>query len=191
MANLKTATHGKGAMKGVNLVVISYDNGVHTNDKTKAVSRYLDARVSPQDERAAGQTSLALVTRKTDRGYSNSERYTSKEDGTGQFEQIVEAAGDNVAPLTDKEGNVVGNIYGVKADVFPSKGGLVINTKTLEASDFSVGNDDKGRDIREQIFDSQREAKAAREAAAPQAEAPEAEAQAEAPQAENDEPGLG
>lgn len=195
MVNLRNDAYGAGAMKGVNLAVIAYDNRVAKDKDGKETSRYLDARLHPGDERAAGQTTLALVTKKDEKspnGYNNSERYTP-----GQFDAIVAAAGDNTAPLLNKSGEAVGTIYGVKADVFPNSTkegrGLVINSKSLEASDLSVGPDANGRDITTQIFDSMKAAKEAKaaEKAAAQVEQPAAEAQAEAPQAANDEPELG
>ena len=191
MVNLRNDAYGAGAMKGVNLAVIAYDNRVAKDKDGKETSRYLDVRLHPGDERAAGQTTLALVTKKDEKspnGYNNSERYTP-----GQFDAIVAAAGDNTAPLLNKTGETVGTIYGVKADVFPHSTkegrGLVINSKTLEASDLSVGPDANGRDITAQIFDSMKAAKEAKaaEKAAAQAEQPAAEA----PQVANDEPELG
>lgn len=164
MADFRKETHGPGAMKGVNLVVLAYDNRVAKNPETSEVStHYLDARIHPEDRRAAGQSSLALVSKKDDKsptGYNNSARYSA-----GQFAAIQKAAGDNVTDLTDQKGNVVGKIYGVKADVLVSKDGVIANTKTLEASEHSVHDDAQGQDIRSKIFATMKASKAAREAA--------------------------
>ncbi|MCI4659591.1 hypothetical protein [Cryobacterium zhongshanensis] len=178
MADLRKETHGPGSMKGVHLAVIAYDNRVAKKDDV-VTTHYLDARIHPGDHRAAGQTTLALVSKKDAKsptGYNNSARYSA-----GQFEAIKEAAGTNVTDLTNKEGTVVGKIYGVKADLLISNGDVIANTKTLEASELSVGDDAAGKDIRTQIFDSMKEAKDARAAAAPEAAAVEAPAAEVAP----------
>lgn len=162
MADLRKETHGAGAMKDVNLVVIAYDNRVAKKDG-EVTTHYLDARIHPGDRRAPGQTALQLVSKKDEKspsGYNNSARYSA-----GQFEAIKEAAGDNVVDLTNTANEVVGKIYGVKADLLISGSEVIANTKTLTASELSVGPDAQGRDIRKQIFDSMAEAKAAREAA--------------------------
>lgn len=195
MADLRKETHGAGAMKGVNLVVIAYDNRVAKKDGV-VTTHYLDARIHPGDRRAAGQTTLALVSKKDAKapsGYNNSARYS-----VGQFEAIKKAAGANVVDLLDKQNEVVGKIYGVKADLLINGGDVIANTKTLEATELSVAKDENGRDIREQIFDSMAASKAARAAA----KAPAADAAAPEQAAQNepvlvgagvaaDEPGLG
>jgi hypothetical protein len=184
MVDLRRETHGANSMKSVNLAVIAYDNRVAKKDG-EITTHYLDARLHPADRRAPGQTSLALVS-KPDKDspskFNNSARYSAS-----QFNSIKEAAGDNVTDLTNKDGDVVGKIYGIKADLLISSGDVIANTKTLEASEFSVGPDAEGRDIRTQIFESMKAAKDARAAAkaadAPEAEAPVAEAAAAAPAA--------
>jgi hypothetical protein len=191
MADLRKETHGPGSMKGVNLAIIAYDNRVAKKDD-KVTTHYLDARIHPSDRLNKDQVTLALVSKRDEKsptGYNNSARYSA-----GQFDAIVEAAGDNVTDLTNQKGDVVGKIYGVKADLLISNNDVIANTKTLEKSDFSVGPDKDGKDIRTQIFDSMNAAKTAREeakkaagaeTAAPEAEAPVAEAAAaEAPAAE-------
>lgn len=183
MADLRKETHGPGSMKGVNLAVISYDNRVAKKDGV-VTTHYLDARIHPGDKRAPGQTTLALVSKKDEKspsGYNNSARYSA-----GQFDAIKEAAGDNVSPLTNSAGEVVGQIYGVKADLLISSGDVIANTKTLETSELSVVDNEAGKDIRTQIFDSMKSAKDARSAAATEAgtEAPEAAAEAPAVKAE-------
>lgn len=199
MVDLRKETQGENSTKGLDLVVIAYDNRVHKNKETgEVLNHYLDVRLHPEDRRAPGQTTLALVSKKdakSPNGYNNSAPYASK-----QFEAIVEAAGDNKTPLTNQTGEVLGTIYGVKADVFINKGLVIANTKTLEPSTFSVQNDAAGKDIRTRMFDSMKEASQARDAAkaAAAAEAPAPEAGVEAPapaeavaEAQNDEPGLG
>lgn len=183
MADLRKEVHGAGSMKGLDLAVIAYDNRVARKDD-KITTRYLDVRIHPGDRRAEGQTQLALVSKKDEKsptGYNNSERYSE-----GQFEAIVEAAGDNVTDLTNKAGDVVGKIYGVNADLLVSGAReLVINTKTVKGSELSVAPNEAGVDIRQQMFDSMKAAQAAREAAkATEAEtsAPEASVEAPAPE---------
>lgn len=210
MADLRSKTHGEGALEDVNLVVMAYDKRVARNKETGEIStHYLDARIHPGDRRGPGETNLALVSKKDEKsptGYNNSARYSA-----GQFAAIQKAAGDNVADLTLKDGEVVGKIYGVKANLLINNGEVIINTKTLAATKLSVQPNAEGDDIRKQIFDSMAKATAAREAAkAAQAEAPATEATTEAaadvsveePPAEqeadlvgalasSDEPGLG
>ena len=193
MVDLKKETHGPGSTKGVNLVFLAYDNRVARNKESQEVTtHYLDARIHPDDRRAAGQTNLALVSKRDENspsGYNNSARYSAN-----QFESIKQAAGDNVTDLTDKEGTVVGKIYGVKADLLVGKEGFIANTKTVEASDLAVGPDGSGKDVRDRIFESMRESKLAREAAkaaaAPAVEEPVLVG-AGAPTASADEPALG
>lgn len=201
MVFLTREKHGAGSMNDVNLVVIAYENRVSKKDD-KVTGHYLDMRLHPEDSRAADQNTLALVTRrdpKAKSGYNNTARYVPV-----QYEAMVAAAGENVVPLTDRDGKIVGKILGLKGDLLPSKdpgGGLVVNPQTLKPSELSVHDNDKGRDIRSQIFDAQKTAKLAREqakseqAAAPQVEtaAPQrvaAEPEQTAATPEQDEPGL-
>lgn len=198
MVDLRKDTHGAGSTKGLNLAVIAYDKSVAKNKETGEIrSHYLDARLHPEDQRAAGQTTLALVTDKDPKsrsGYSNTRPYSAS-----QMDAIKEAAGDNVAPLLTKDGEEVGKIYGVKADVLFNQGAAIVNTKTVESSDLSVGPVD-GKDIQTRIFDSQAQARQARDAAkaakaaeaqaAPQAETAAPEAQA-AEQEQVAEPEMG
>ena len=108
------------------------------------------------------------------------------------------AAGDNVSPLLDKDGETVGKIYGVKADVFFNNGQTVINTKSIEKSDLSVAPVEvqvpqadgstvpETQDIQKRIYSHNETVKAAREAAqaaAPEAAQAEATAEAPAPEA--------
>lgn len=194
MVDLRKETHGPGAMKGVNLVAIAYDNRVYNDPESgEAKHHYLDLRMDPNDTRAAGQTTLALVTKKDEKapsGYNNTGRYAAS-----QMDSIKEIAGDNTTPVLNKDGEALGTAYAFKADLLVNKGQLVANTKTLEASDHQITPN-----IQEQIFNSMRDARAAKDAAKeaakndPSAEnaAPEAEApEVEAPEAEDQGPGLG
>jgi hypothetical protein len=177
MADLRKEIHGPGSMNGVELVVFAYDNRI-AKDKVsgKTTTHYLDLRIHPEDRRAPGQTNLALVSKKDDKsptGYNNSARYSA-----GQFEAIEQAAGDNVQPLTNQKGEVVGKIYGIKADLLINNGEVIANTKTVAASELNI--EPQGNlDIRGRIFESMKEAKAAKGAVATPEVA--AEAAVEAP----------
>lgn len=176
MANLR----GPGSMKAINLVAVTFPNSVTKDGK----SRYLDVQVDAQDSRAPGQTNLHLVTERVKDKEGKDRINNGAPYSTAQFASIKEAAGDNVVTLPNGA-----EVYSVKADLMPSsrKSGLVLNTKTVEASDFKI--DTK---VLDNQFASVKEAKTA-QAEAPQADA--AEAQAEAPQADAaevkaDEPAL-
>ena len=174
---------GPGSMTGVNLLAKVYDNGVTKDGKF----RFVDAQIDARDQRGPAQTNLHLTSQRvTDKDgktrYNNGAAYS-----TGQFEEIAKAAGPNFEPITNKDGEEIGRIYAVKANVMPStKGnGLVLNTKSLEQSDFKVD----GQTMDNQ-FASMKAAKEAADASkASQAkEAPAAEAQAEAPVQSTDVP---
>lgn len=161
MVDLRSRTHGPGATKSVNLVVLAYADRVDSGDADDEIVHHLDARVHPGDRRAPGETELALVPSKaesSDRGFENSARYTA-----AQLAAIVETAGENTTPLLDARGAIVGHAYGVKADLLINDGDVVVNTKTLEATDLSVDVDEGGRDIRAQIDGSTAAARSARE----------------------------
>lgn len=198
MVNLRKDTHGPNSMSGLNVAVLAYDRSVAKNKETGEISsHYLDARLHPDDARAAGQSTLALVSEpdpKSRSGYNNSKPYAAS-----QFAEIQKAAGDNVAPLLTKDGTEVGKIYGVKVDGMVRGKGLVMNTKTLQPSEMSVQPTAEG-DIQKRIFDSQsaaKEAKAQSKAQQAEGQTQEQTAQAEAPAVEQveqqqaDEPGLG
>jgi hypothetical protein len=177
MANLK----GPGSMKAVNLIAVTYPNSVTKDGK----SRYLDVQVNAQDQRGPGQSNLHLVTERVKDKEGKDRINNGAPYSTAQFASIKEAAGTNVVTLPNGA-----EVYSVKADLMPSsrKSGLVLNTKTVEASDFTI--DAKVLDTQ---FASAKAAKA-KTADAPQAQ--EAEVQADAPQAEAveakvDEPALG
>lgn len=168
MANLK----GPGSMKAVNLIAVTFPNSVTKDGK----SRYLDVQIDARDTRGPAQTNLHLVTeRVTDkagkRRINNGAPYS-----TAQFEALKEAAGTNTVTLPNGA-----EVYSVKADLMPSsrKSGLVLNSKTLEASEFQI--DDK---VLDNQFASVKAAKAAKEAeaASVEASAPQADAEAAAPQ---------
>lgn len=177
---------GKGAMTGVNLVARSYDSSVTQDGRT----RYLDVMVDHRDQRGADQTNLHLTSQRVIEDnrttFNNSAGYRST-----QFDKIVEAAGDNTTPLLNKNGEKVGTIYGLKADLMPSPrgSGLLINTnKDLQASDFAVD----GTTIDEMFVSmaQAKDARAAAQAAAPAAE-PEATAEADVAIHEVAEPAVG
>lgn len=177
--------------KGVDLGVALYDKSVaHDKESGELKAAFPTTYVHPDSELAAGQTQLALNSRRDDKapsGYNNSAAYSAK-----QFDAIKEAAGDNTAPLTDREGNEVGTIYGVKADVMPAsdKSGMVINTKSVEPSELAVQPGENDKSFQDKVVETHKESAAAKKE---QKQAPEAqnEAQAEAPQAESQEPELG
>lgn len=189
---------GKGAMTGVNLLAKVYDNGATKDGKT----HYVDVQVDARDARGPEQTNLHLKSEriKSDdpkRQFNNGAPYSTSDDPAkpGQLQEIIKAAGDNKTPILDKDGAQVGTVYAVKANVMPaSRGtGLVINTKTVEASDFVVD-----ANTLDNQFESMRAAKAAQaEAKAAQAEAtpaPEAEQAVEQvveQTAEVEEPAVG
>lgn len=209
MANFSKATYGEGSTKGVNLVVSAYDNGAWSkegkdkdgNDVTRS-GHFVQQAIHPDDPRAAGQVFLGLksVPQEDGRYNKNENLYPS------QMEALIAAAGDNTSPLLNKDGERVGTNYGVKADVMFAGGKAdkdgnkstryaLLNSKTLEPSELSVAEID-GKTIHDRMFESQAEAKAARDAAREQGkDAPQAQAQAEAAQeqveAVTDEPELG
>jgi hypothetical protein len=127
---------GKGAMTGVNLIAKVYDNGATKDGK----SHYADIQVDARDPRGPVQTNLHLKSERVT-GPDNKERYANTAPySVGQMEEIIKAAGPNKEPLLNKDGEAVGTVYGLKGNVMPaSRGtGLVVNTKSIEASDFKV-----------------------------------------------------
>ena len=175
---------GKGAMTGVNLIARTYDNNVTKNGKT----RYLDIQVDYRDPRGPSQTNLHLVSTGSERDgktqFSNGAPY----DIESQFDKMREAAGSNITPILDKDGDTIGQDLAFKGNVMPASSGkgLVVNTKSLGPSDFALG--DKAMDGQ---FASM---KAAKEAAAAAKEAgdPAVETQAEvAVEQQVEEPAVG
>ncbi|WP_341957620.1 hypothetical protein [Microbacterium sp. LWH13-1.2] len=163
MVDLRSKIHGAGATQGVNLVVMAYHDRVARDAEGVVTTHLLDARVHPGDRRAPGQTSLALVSKKdatSTRGFANTARYTPL-----QLAAIEQAAAGNATDLTDASGRVVGRAFGVRGDLLINSGEIVVNTRTLTATELSVGDDEEGRDIRAQIVASVTAARRARDAA--------------------------
>lgn len=147
MVDLRARTHGAGATRAVNLVVLAYDDRVATTGDES--THYLDAWLHPGDRRAPGEIDLALVGKtgeKATSGFDNSAAYSS-----AQLASIERAAGPNVTDLIDEHGAVVGRGYGVRADLLISAGHVVVNTRTVGPTVLSVAPDAAGRDIRAQI----------------------------------------
>lgn len=207
MANFSKKTHGENATKGVDLVVSVYDKGHWSKDADKDGKPFVDKEgnpftregvyvqqtLHPDSPLAAGQQFLGLKSVDAGEGRVNKNENLYK----SQFEQVVAAAGDNVSDLKDKDGNVVGKNYGVKADImFKGETGsryALMNTKTLAPSELSVA-EIGDRTINDRVFEVQAEAKAAKaaakEAAAKEAPVAEAQVEAETPAIENDQPEL-
>lgn len=157
---------GEGAMTNVNLLVKTYDNAITKNGKTQ----FLDVMVDHRDQRGPGQTNLHLVSKKQE--IDGKTRYNN---GTGysmnQFETIKAAAGPNVEPVTNKDGEQIGETFAVKASVMPTKDGLIINTnKGVSQSDFKM----EPNTLNNQ-FESMKVAKQARQAERQTAEAQQAQ----------------
>lgn len=195
MANLSKKTYGEGVTKGVDLVVAVYDNAHWEKDGRSGV--FVQEIINPDSPIAAGQRFLGLKS--VDRG--DGQRPDKNVNRTpAQFDAMVAAAGDNVAELRDSKGESVGKVLGVKADImFGGKEGAryaLANSKTFAPSELSVADVD-GKTVMDRVFDVQREASAAREAAqeakgvdAPEAPAVEAEVE-EQVEASNEEPQFG
>ncbi|HEU5223074.1 MAG TPA: hypothetical protein VFU07_05260 [Candidatus Lumbricidophila sp.] len=189
--DFRKETRGEhGTTKAVELVIGFYDTSVvrakETNEVTNA---YGESWGHPDSEIGKNQTNLALLTKSVEFDgkpkIDHSTPFSIK-----QLEQIKAAAGDNVAPLLDKDGVRRGTLYGVRADLFrvldkdkEKVVGYMPNTKTLQASELSVA-DVNGVNIRDRIFAAQAEAKAAKAAAAPSKAAPEVEVAEVAPSVE-------
>lgn len=149
---------GKGAMTGVNLLAKVYDNGKTKDGK----SHYADIQVDARDPRGPEQINLHLKSERVQRpdgeqGYTNTAPYS-----IGQMEEIIKAAGPNKEPLLNQANETVGTVYGFKGNVMPATRGtgLVVNTKSLEASEFKVD----AKTVANQ-FASMKEAKKAHSAA--------------------------
>lgn len=135
MAQLK----GKGAMSGVNLLAKTFNNNRTKDGKTQ----FFDIQVDHRDKQGQGQTNLHLVSSKTTGPDGKSRFNNGAPYSAGQFEKIAEAAGPNVEPIANADGEEVGKVYAIKADLMPSSrgNGLVLNSESLGQSDFKV--DDK------------------------------------------------
>ena len=140
----------------MNVVVMAFDAHVVTDGDVTL--HHLDARVHPGDRRAPGETDLALVPAAAGGRWEHTAPYTAD-----QLASIAAAAGDNATDLADSSGNVVGRVYGVRADLLIDDGAVVVNTKTLTATELSVRPDAHGREIRAQIDDSMRMARRTRD----------------------------
>lgn len=127
----------KSQYKGRDLIVLAHDKQVHTveSEKTgnKITRHYLDIQVDARDLRDGEDAkNLHLETRTDkDKKVNNGLPYS-----TSQLEAIAKVAGDNKQDILDKEGNVIGTAYGVRADIMlkPNNKGVThayINTKTL------------------------------------------------------------
>ncbi|MFJ8212580.1 hypothetical protein [Streptomyces sp. NPDC096033] len=177
---------GPGAMTGVNLIAIAYKKGFTSNGK----SQYADIQLDARDLRGPKQTNLHL---KSDRvqGEDGKVRYNNGAPySTGQMEEIARAAGPNTEPILDKDGNEIGTIYGFKGNVMPATHGtgLVVNTKSVEASEFKV--DSKTLDHQLASMRAARRAQAAAKESQPPASAPETERE-QAAEVEVDQPTVG
>ena len=127
----------KSQYKGRDLIVLAHDKQVHTveSEKTgnKITRHYLDIQVDARDLREGEDAkNLHLETRTDKEGKVNNGLPYS----TSQLEAIAKVAGDNKQDILDKEGNVIGTAYGVRADIMlkPNNKGVThayINTKTL------------------------------------------------------------
>lgn len=127
----------KSQYKGRDLIVLAHDKQVHTveSEKTgnKITRHYLDIQVDARDLRDGEDAkNLHLEIRTDKEGKVNNGLPYS----TSQLEAIAKVAGDNKQDILDKEGNVIGTAYGVRADIMlkPNNKGVThayINTKTL------------------------------------------------------------
>jgi hypothetical protein len=173
---------GKGAMTGVNLIAKVYNNGATKDSK----SHYVDVQVDARDTRGPEQTNLHLRSDRVS-GNDGKTRYNNGAPySVGQLQEIVKAAGPNTEPILDKNNNEVGTLYGFKGNVMPASHGtgLVVNTKSVGASDFKV--DAKTLDNQFTSMRSAREAQPAATASPTAVSAPQAEQAAEI-----EEPALG
>lgn len=169
---------GKGSMTGVNLVAKVYDSGVTKNGK----SHYIDLMIDARDERGAEQANSHLISTREQSAdgkvrYNNSAPYS-----VSQLEEMRKAAGTNIEPLLNADKERVGSVLLFKSNVMPATtggNGLVVNTKKLDASDFTADGQTMDRQFAS-MTSASRAARAAREAAADQTTyEPEAEAQAD------------
>ncbi|NEA20730.1 hypothetical protein [Streptomyces halstedii] len=158
---------GKGAMTGVNLIAKVYKS---TRDNK---SQYADVQLDARDPRGPEQANLHLKSERI-QGEDGQVRYNNGAPySTRQMEEIAQAAGANTEPILDKGGNEVGTVYGFKGNVMPAAPGtgLVVNTKSVEASEFKV--DSETLDNQSASMRAAREARAAAKASQAQAAAVE------------------
>lgn len=127
--------HGKGARTGVNLNVIQYDSNQTKDGKV----HFLEAMVDARDPRVKDDGNLNLKSVKQEGPNGKTMWNKSEAYRTSQLEKIQAAAGDNKTPLYNVQGERVGTVYGVKANLMSkSDFAKCINTKSLEPSDFRV-----------------------------------------------------
>lgn len=127
---------GKGAMTGVNLLAKTFNNNLTKDGKT----RFIDVQVDHRDPRGPEQTNLHLVSQRTQDKDGQTRFNNGAPYSKSQFVKIVDAAGPNSEPIVDKDGQEIGRVYAVKANVMPSsKGnGLVLNSESLTHSDHKI-----------------------------------------------------
>ncbi|WP_405829102.1 MULTISPECIES: hypothetical protein [unclassified Streptomyces] len=177
---------GRGAMTGVNLIAIVRKKGFTRDGK----SQYADIQLDARDLRGPNQTNLHLKSDRV-RGEDGKVRYNNGAPySISQMEEITKAAGSNTEPILDEDGNEVGTVYGFKGNVMPSTRGtgLVVNTKSVEASEFEV--DSKTLDNQLTSMRAARRAEAAAKESQAQASAPETEWE-QAAEVEVDQPTAG
>lgn len=170
-SNLK----GKGGFSGVNTVIAAYDKSVHVNEKTGATTQWLDVQVDARDPRGKDDTNLHLYSERQEvdgkTRYGNGAAYSER-----QFGVIREAAGPNHEPILNKDGEQVGTLYAVKADVTKAANGrgLIINTKADKDGKVHVGPADfkVEKDTLANQFEAMRVARGSRQAPAPEQQAP-------------------
>lgn len=179
MANLR----GKGAMTDVNLIAVSYDKA------ESETSKWVDVQIDHRDKRAQGQSNLHLYGKPEQKqdgspGWTNNQPYSIDK----QWNKMLEAADENVAPKRDIEGNIVGKVIAFKASLMnadnPREGAIVRTNKEIKPSDFKV--DEKTLDAQYASMTAAKEAKEAQ--AEQQTEAPQAQAEAPAQEAQAEEP---
>lgn len=128
----------KSQYKGRDLIVLAHDKQVHTveSEKTgnKITRHYLDIQVDARDLREGEDAKNLHLETRTDK--ENNKVNNGLPYSTSQLEAIAKVAGDNKQDILDKEGNVIGTAYGVRADIMlkPNNKGVThayINTKTL------------------------------------------------------------
>jgi len=193
--DFRKQTRGENATKQVPLAIAFYDNGVAPSrkDPSKVGAYFGSAYGHPDAPIGKDQTNLALLTERKEvdgeKRYNHATAFYPE-----QMAAIKDAAGDNVAPLLDKDGNRRGTVYGVTADLMSVRReidgetkavGFMPNTKTLGPSDLPVAEVD-GKTITQRIYNAERAAVAARDAKAAEAKqsTPVAEAQVAEPVSE-------
>ncbi|MDT8913573.1 hypothetical protein [Amycolatopsis sp. PS_44_ISF1] len=168
-------------MTEINLLARVFPTNLTKDGKTQ----YVDVQVDARDSRASGQTNLHLRSERVERDDNKPRWSYGVPYSTNQMAEIIKAAGPNREPIANKDGTQIGTVYGFKANVMPvTRGtGLVVNTKSVQPSDFEVDGDTLNNQ-----FDSVRAAALMR---AVQGRAPAAEQTGVAEQAKVNEPAIG